>query len=46
MQLVLPVILEITDAAVYDDESEPPKRDAVWSWLTDGQYESIVRDEP
>ncbi len=37
----LPVVLEITDAAVYDHEAEPPKRDAVWPLLTHGEYESI-----
>ena len=37
---VLPVVLEIADAALYG-ESDPPKRDAVWSYLFDSGHESI-----
>lgn len=37
---VLPVVLEISDAAVYDHENTPPKRDAVWSTLFNRQYDS------
>jgi hypothetical protein len=38
---VLPVILEISDAAVYKDKVKPPKRDAVWPLLFHREYESI-----
>ncbi|MCI0621772.1 MAG: ATP-binding protein [Acidobacteria bacterium] len=41
VQFVLPVILEITDATVYDDKSEPPKRDTVWPFLFEREHESI-----
>lgn len=40
VQHVLPVVLEIADAAIYDEESSPPKRDAVWPIMFDSQYES------
>jgi len=30
---VLPVVLEITDAAIYGENNSPPKRDAVWPIL-------------
>lgn len=42
IQHVLPVILEITDAAVYADETSPPKRDALWpTMFGHSQYESV-----
>ena len=41
VQFVLPVILEIADAAVYNDKSEPPKRDTVWPLLFEREHESI-----
>ena len=54
VQHVLPVVLEITDATIYGDESSPPKRDAVWPILFDSQYESadsacrnaLAKDDP
>lgn len=41
VQHVLPVILDITDAAVYKTESEPPKRDAIWLLLQEKEYDTI-----
>jgi hypothetical protein len=41
IQHVLPVVLEITDAAIFDTESNPPKRDAVWSIVSLNQHETI-----
>lgn len=38
---VLPVILEIVDAAVYKDDVSPPLGDAVWPILLYRQHESI-----
>jgi hypothetical protein len=38
---VLPVVLEISDAAIYKDKVKPPKRDAVWPLLFHKEYESI-----
>lgn len=39
VQNVLPIVTEISDAAVYDHESSPPKRDAVWPILFDSQHD-------
>jgi hypothetical protein len=41
VQNVLPIVLEITDAAVYDEDISPPKRDAVWPVLMEREHESI-----
>ncbi|MGP1665665.1 MAG: hypothetical protein ACTS5I_07105, partial [Rhodanobacter sp.] len=40
VQNVLPAVMEITDAAVYDGEGSPPKRDAVWPLLFHSQHDS------
>ena len=37
---VLPVILKISDAAIYDPASAPPKRDAVWPILLNTAHKS------
>jgi hypothetical protein len=39
IQHVLPVILEITDAAVYPN-SEPPRHGRIWPFLINSQYET------
>lgn len=41
VKLVLPVVLEIADAAAYSNEMGPPKQDAVWPILYKGEHESI-----
>ncbi len=38
---VLPVVLKITDETVYTEEKAPPKRDAIWSYLTNSEHASI-----
>lgn len=40
-QHVLPVVLEITDAALYKDKTEPPRRDAVWPVIFESEHESM-----
>lgn len=37
---VLPVVLEIADAALYTEDANPPRRDAVWPILFHRQHES------
>ncbi len=41
VRCVLPVVLEISDAAVHDAGSAPPKRDTVWSIPFKSGHESI-----
>jgi len=41
VQYVLPVVLEISDAAQYEGDHKLPKRDAVWPLFFNSQYESI-----
>jgi hypothetical protein len=40
VQHVLPVLLEISDAAIYESKSSPPKPDFVWPVLRNMGYES------
>ena len=35
---VLPVVLEISDAAVIDERDKPPKRDAVWEMIYETEH--------
>ena len=35
---VLPVVLKISDETVYGEEKDPPKRDAVWSYLINSAH--------
>lgn len=41
VKLVLPIVLEIADAAAYSHQTEPPKQDAVWPILYKGEHESL-----
>ena len=36
---VLPVVLEVADAATHDAAQDPPKRDAIWPLFFDTRYE-------
>ncbi len=41
VQYVLPVVLEISDAALYDQATELPRRNAVWHTLRRSEHEFI-----
>ena len=38
---VLPVVLEISDAAIYQGDHSPPRRDSVWPLFFPSQYEDL-----
>jgi hypothetical protein len=39
---VLPVVMEISDAALYEEDILPPRRDAVWSFMIISAHPSVA----